>query len=55
MSKRLFKKDFFEKNESKNTKVLNIKNNPLEIGWISATKDFILSFFKGIKKDCSYL
>lgn len=55
MSKRLFKKNFFEKNESKNIKVFNVKNNPLEIGWISATKDFILSFFKGIKKDCSYL
>lgn len=49
MSKRLFKKNFFEKNESKNTKVFNVKNNPLEIGWISATKDFILSFLKDTK------
>lgn len=45
-SYRLFKKNFFEKSESKNIKVFNTKNNPLEIGWISATKDFMLSFLK---------
>lgn len=41
---RLFKKDFFERGKSKGDSVFNIASNPFEIGWISATKDFILSF-----------